>query len=521
MWQMLAPLPRQNMIKKRFFGCESENMYKKLRTVNAMSDIDEAARAEVSEQILHDLQYELMLRSALAQLYEPLVQPDIGIEVISHLILHCCKIVSGSQNGLVATVNHDGVIVAHAQDLNQSIPFSIMEEEDKLIIHPDNDPGLLSYICKHHSPLLINSPTEHPSYHELSSDYIAISNLLSVPVTLGVELAGIIILANSNRDFTTQDIDGIGRIAKLFALAIQRRRWETALRESQVNLQALINNTSDLMWAIDKNYRVISANNSVKAFFKSVFAANLEVGHTIIDLLPLAYQAQWEDLYERVFKGDSVTEEQDYSSGSERIYFEIALHPIMSQGQITGVSCFARNITKRKIADEQLRLYAATDVMTGVLNRRTGMAVLDTQLQLSKRNNATLSVCFIDLNDLKGVNDRYGHHEGDAYIMLVAQTIRINIRDMDTVCRMGGDEFLIIFPQCSQTDAEVIYGRIDEQLQEYNRQEAKPYIISISHGTAEYNADQNLSAEELVSIADTRMYEEKRVYKENLAKQKQ
>ncbi|MGE5391494.1 MAG: diguanylate cyclase domain-containing protein [Deltaproteobacteria bacterium] len=472
-----------------------------------------------------NIQYELLLRSALAQLYEPLVQPDASIEMISHLILHCCKIISGSQNGLIATINEDGCIVAQAQDLNQSIPFATLIDGEKLTICPDRDQdiygGLLGYSVKYHAPLLSNDPGKHPVWRELPAGYIPLHNIVSVPVLIGAEIAGLLLLANSSRAYTEQDVDGAERISKFFSLAIQRRRWESALRESQANLQALINNTTDLIWAVDKNLRIIAANQSIKEFYKDFYQVNLEVGQRILELLPPPDRRLWVDLYQRALEGNMANEELENRAGHQQMYLDITLQPIINQGQITGISGFARDITHHKLAEEQLRLYAATDVMTGVLNRRTGMAVLETQLQLCKRNNSQLTVCFVDLNDLKGVNDHYGHAEGDAYIMLITQAIKANIRDMDTVCRMGGDEFLIIFPQCSRADAEAIYGRINEELQEYNRQESKPYIVSISHGTAQYHTDKSLSAEDLVSLADTRMYEEKRIYKENLAKQKQ
>ncbi|NLW92028.1 MAG: diguanylate cyclase [Syntrophomonadaceae bacterium] len=490
-----------------------------------MSDQNGTTCSEPGTSIPENIQYELLLRSALAQLYEPLVQPDASIEVISHLILHCCKIISGSQNGMIATINPNGCIVAQAQDLNNSIPLATLIDGDKLTICPNHDKdvydGLLGYSVKFNAPLLSNDPDKHPVWRELPADYVPICNIVSVPVVIGAEIAGLVLLANSRRAYSDLDVDGAERIAKFFSLAIQRRRWESALRESQANLQALINNTSDLIWALDKNLRIIAANQSIKTFFKDFYQVNLEVGQRILELLPPPDRRTWEDLYQRALAGNMVNEEQAYQAGHRHLYLDITLQSITNQGQITGISGFARDITHHKLAEEQLRLYAATDVMTGVLNRRTGLAVLETQLQLCKRNNAQLTVCFVDLNDLKGVNDHFGHAEGDAYIMLVTQAMKANIRDMDTVCRMGGDEFLIIFPQCGRADAEAIYGRIDEELQEYNRQNRKPYIVSISHGTAQIETDNPVTAEDLVSLADSRMYEEKRIYKENLAKQKQ
>ena len=171
------------------------------------------------------------------------------------------------------------------------------------------------------------------------------------------------------------------------------------------------------------------------------------------------------------------------------------------------------DITERKEAKEKLKEHAYYDALTGVYNRHIGLQILEKEKrQLSPEQR--LSVCFVDINNLKTVNDNYGHKEGDRLIKLVAMTIDREIRNSDTLIRLGGDEFLICFPNCNADWADKIWQRIKKKFTLINQKTNKPYQISASHGIAEYQGDQEVAVEELIISADEKMYEEKKVMKE-------
>jgi len=90
--------------------------------------------------------------------------------------------------------------------------------------------------------------------------------------------------------------------------------------------------------------------------------------------------------------------------------------------------------------------------------------------------------------------------------------MRDSVRHMDTVCRMGGDEFLIIFPECDLADAELIWDRITEKIDYYNSKSIKTYRVSMSHGILEYSPASGGSIESLLRRVDELMYNEKRDY---------
>ncbi len=181
-------------------------------------------------------------------------------------------------------------------------------------------------------------------------------------------------------------------------------------------------------------------------------------------------------------------------------------------GSFIGNVWVVRDITEIKEAQSKLQMYATTDMLTGVLNRRAGLLVLEKQLQMCKRNNLKLTTCYIDINGLKYVNDMYGHQEGDEFILIITNILKETIREADSLCRLGGDEFLLVFPECGVVDASIIWNRIQQSLEEYNQKQIKRYDVSISGGFSEYEPSKNISVEELISIADSEMYKNKKIH---------
>ena len=171
-----------------------------------------------------------------------------------------------------------------------------------------------------------------------------------------------------------------------------------------------------------------------------------------------------------------------------------------------------KEIEERKKIEEKLNYFATIDALTNVYNRRTGLLLLENQLKLIKRKKSTFCVCFIDVNGLKHVNDAYGHHEGDEFILTICNLIKQNIRASDVLCRMGGDEFLTLFYDCLEDGANIIIEKILSTLKETSYRMHKPHPISFSYGIVEVNEECEKNIDEIIEIADQRMYEQKQKY---------
>ena len=173
------------------------------------------------------------------------------------------------------------------------------------------------------------------------------------------------------------------------------------------------------------------------------------------------------------------------------------------------------SIIQRKKAKKLLKILEAPDSLTGVLNRGTGLALLQQQVNEHNRANNKLTIIFIDINHLKSVNDTYGHQEGDKLIQATSQLLLKILRKSDIICRLGGDEFLLILPICTLREAIKVWAQIQECFDSYNTEPHHKYRLSVSHGFAEYDPANPVSMDVLIQRADTEMYAEKRLYNLN------
>ena len=165
---------------------------------------------------------------------------------------------------------------------------------------------------------------------------------------------------------------------------------------------------------------------------------------------------------------------------------------------------------------DEIKYFSEYDVMTGVYNRRAGFEKLSRLYKNTGRENCIISVCFIDINGLKEVNDALGHEAGDELILSVIAGIINNIRNHDFVARLGGDEFLIIFEGLNESKSEEIWERIIKEYNEVNDTKNRRYLISVSHGIEVFKCDSNQFIDEIINHADEKMYNEKREIKKNL-----
>jgi len=164
---------------------------------------------------------------------------------------------------------------------------------------------------------------------------------------------------------------------------------------------------------------------------------------------------------------------------------------------------------KRKKYNRSLKEMAEVDFLTGVLNRQAGSKVIKANFNYAIRKEQDFSVCFVDLDNLKLVNDLYGHDEGDAYIIKVVKFVESQYRASDMLVRVGGDEFLL-GTYCNRDIVEKKWLKVVEKMEEYNKWSGKPYKVACSHGVASIEESHAKTLTDLIELADQRMYVEKR-----------
>ncbi len=120
------------------------------------------------------------------------------------------------------------------------------------------------------------------------------------------------------------------------------------------------------------------------------------------------------------------------------------------------------------------------------------------------------NVFFADLDDLKVINDTYGHQEGDLVIRQAAEILMKTFRNIDVVSRLGGDEFAILTIDTGPEFIAILRERLESCVASYNTESGKPYKLSMSIGAVPFNRDSSVSLEELLDNADDVLYSEKK-----------
>jgi diguanylate cyclase (GGDEF)-like protein/PAS domain S-box-containing protein len=159
----------------------------------------------------------------------------------------------------------------------------------------------------------------------------------------------------------------------------------------------------------------------------------------------------------------------------------------------------------------KLQTLSIMDVLTGIYNRRGFFTIAGEYLQLANRKNTQMYLLFMDLDNLKRVNDTLGHHKGDEALVNVAEILRKTFRKSDIKGRMGGDEFAIFPIDSTHAGARSAESRLRKNIEAFNADKGNPFILSVSMGIASYDPEHPCSIDELLVRADKLMYEEKRL----------
>ncbi|HAF62446.1 MAG TPA: hypothetical protein DCK95_08980 [Anaerolineaceae bacterium] len=345
-----------------------------------------------------------------------------------------------------------------------------------------------------------------------------------------VEIYGVPILVDQKR---------IG-VLGMYIDITDRIKAEETIKKSELRFRSLFHDSPISMWEFDfsnlKNYLenlAFSSPDELKIFLEKLSTLEKEFPTliTVLDanqatllLFKAADLHQLKKEFDDIFIDQSVSAIQhiiiSLYSGSRQIETEftfrtldnILIHTIVRLSLVAGnENNWARvyvsiiDITERKWTEERLRYLSMRDSMTCLFNR----AFFESELtRLSQAQVFPISIIIGDLDNLKRVNDTYGHNAGDALICKTASLFIESFRSEDIIARLGGDEFAVIIPHLEESVVQKILARLRKKIDEYNTTQENPGMrINISLGTA--TAESNFETEELFKLADQRMYQEK------------
>jgi diguanylate cyclase (GGDEF)-like protein len=168
-----------------------------------------------------------------------------------------------------------------------------------------------------------------------------------------------------------------------------------------------------------------------------------------------------------------------------------------------------RDINLKNIREEELQQLSFSDEMTGLYNRRGFIKMGGKRFEEAVQFNRKLYLFFIDMDGLKKINDSLGHEYGDKAIISLSNLLKQSFRLTDVIARMGGDEFAVIMVDDHVTP-ETIHKRLLKKINDFNETKRNEFHLSFSLGVERFDPTNPISIEEMLKIADKKMYKQKR-----------
>ena len=423
-------------------------------------------------------------------------EPEAAFDSMVHLASYICQ----TPIAAISLVDEDrqwfkAIVGLDARETSRSVAFcahTILQDETMIV----PDAKLDERFCD--NPLVAASPD--------------IRFYAGVPLVTsqGYHLGTLCVIDRVPRELSSEQLDAIRVLADNVIAHLDLRLSHKQIRQYADDLQlaaTIFESSSESMIVTDAENRIITVNPAFTA----------TTGYTINDVIKkspslLKSGKQREDFYREMWHilntvGHWNGEVWNLRKNGELYAEWLSINAIFNPdgSKRLHVAIFS-DITERKRADEVIWKQANYDHLTQLPNRQLFHDRLEQRIKIARRGNDVLALLFIDLDRFKEVNDTQGHDTGDRLLIAAAERISQCVREMDTVARMGGDEFTVILSQMiDPNDAGKIAENIIEKLSE-------PFIlgpvevkVSASIGITSYPAD-GVSSRQLLKNADTAMY---------------
>ena len=289
----------------------------------------------------------------------------------------------------------------------------------------------------------------------------------------------------------------------------ERKKTEQKLIQSEKKFKSFVENAADIIFTLNKKGEVEYISPNCEKIMG--FAPEKLTGRNLHKLLEsetrLALLSDIQAAFEGIINTNYEYKIKHKNNNLE--WYSIKFSVI--DDAVTGkplLICNARNINERKENEKKLEYLSMHDQLTGIYNR---LYFYEQLQRLDQQNSYPLSVMTFDLDGLKHINDNNGHTAGDEILIRFSALVGASLRKKDVFARIGGDEFSIILPMTSEEEATILAQRIVKKINHANSQTSQP-AVCFSLGIAS-KVEQTIPLSIILSTADKRMYQEKRIKK--------
>lgn len=346
--------------------------------------------------------------------------------------------------------------------------------------------------------------------HALPEGHVPVDRVLVVPIFDQDKLVGLIGVGNKPSDYDERDIDTLTRLGGLAWGMVTRKRAQNELQNSNERFHTLFDNMMEgvaLHSVVHDgqgqpvNYVIEAVNKSYERIL-NLRAEDVE-GKRSTDVYGTTEPPFREQFLEVARTGRPEYIETYFAPMGK--HFSISIAPWINGGFSTIFS----DITERKQLEEQLLYRALHDPLTGLANRTLCLdRIAQANERAARRPENTFAVVFIDLDGFKAINDSLGHEAGDLVLSEVAKRLLACARRVDTVCRYGGDEFILVLEEVNPRETVRTVKRVQESLEHPLTVGTQKLLVQASYGIA-YAPQENCQPEDLLRNANIALHRAK------------
>lgn len=288
----------------------------------------------------------------------------------------------------------------------------------------------------------------------------------------------------------------------------ERIEAQHALRRAYDEIEQVFDTAADGMRIVDRDFNVIRTNSTLAEM--SGLDRDSIVGQKCYDTFKGAHCHTVHCPLRQIMDGAGhlVTEIEKVGNDGESISCILNAQPFLVDGELVGIVEAFRDITDRKQVEELARHMATHDALTALPNRLLLTDRLEMELARARREGTQPALMFCDVDRFKETNDTMGHAVGDEVLRSIAVSLSSAVREIDTVARMGGDEFVVLLSDVRDpADAEAVARKVLDVVRARSVVGESPLGVSLSIGIALCREDDD--ADSLMNRADAAMYEVK------------
>lgn len=303
------------------------------------------------------------------------------------------------------------------------------------------------------------------------------------------------------------------RIIQTCVEITEKKILEKKLNVSMKRFEAVVNNAYDGIITIDENQNIKLFNEAAQSMFG--YNEKEIIGEPLTNLLPENYRSKHHD-YVDGFKNSQVDSRpmqtrapvQGLRKDGSVFSIEVTISKIRISDNVE-YTAVIRDISEKNQLLKELILSSRKDPLTGLSNRRYFTDILNAEITRATRFNRGFSLLMLDIDHFKLINDKFGHSCGDAALVAFANILLNNIREVDSICRWGGEEFMILLPEISKDNALIVAEKIRTNVESHDIEYGDVSVnITVSIGLDHFSGE-SIEINSMINTVDKCLYKAK------------